>query len=249
MSKLILGIALLIVGSSELARADEQSDATAILDAAIKAHGGEAALGNPVGFYCKLKGTEFEKDANSPVSAEMYITSAKQRIVTLDGDGKAAEIEVVNGKEGWTKESDKAAQKMTDEQLKAGQDSVYQNWTTTVFLPLKGKEFRLSMLPEADVAGHKAVGILVRDEKHEPMKLYFDKETHLLAKLQGKAKDTDSGKEYDLEVIYSDYRDVQETKQPFALVVNRDGIKNFEYDVTEMKLTDKPMDATLFEKP
>jgi hypothetical protein len=238
-----------MASSSGLAQADEQSDATAILDAAIKAHGGEAALGKPVGFYGKLKGTEYEKDANTPISDEMYVTSAKQRIVTLDSDGKAAEIEVVNGKEGWVKEGDMPTEKMTDDQLKSGQDSVYQNWTTTVFLPLKEKEFRLSMLPEADVAGHKAVGILVRDEKHTPMKLYFDKETHLLAKLQSKAKDTDSGKEYDVEVIYSDYRDVQETKQPFALVVNRDGVKNFEYDVTEMKLTDKPMDASLFEKP
>ena len=57
-----------------------------------------------------------------------------------------------------------------------------------MFVLLLAKGFRLSLAGEADVAGRKAVGILVSHDKHSPVTLYFDKETHLLAKYGRKFK-------------------------------------------------------------
>ena len=55
MSKFFLGLAILFPICGGVVRADEQSDAIAILDAGIKAQGGETAMGKPVGLYYKLK--------------------------------------------------------------------------------------------------------------------------------------------------------------------------------------------------
>jgi hypothetical protein len=118
-----------------------------------------------------------------------------------------------------------------------------------MLFPLQAKEFHLSVLDGTDVEGRNAVGILVKHEKHEPLKLYFDKESHLFVKLQHNYKNLDDGKVYDEECIASDYRNVQETKQPFKFkfLWNKETV--FDFVVTEFKLYDKPLDEKLFAKP
>lgn len=251
MSRLFLGIAILIAARGGVVRADDQSDATAILDAAINAHGGEAALGKFVGYYGKDKATSDDNGTTSVTFYESWFTPDKERTVTFDRDNVRTEIEVVTGAEGWTSTLDGSAEKMGAELLTSKQDMIYMSWVTTTFVPLKGKQYTLSVLDETDVAGHKAVGILVRREKHVPLKLYFDKETHLLAKLQCKVKDVEPGKttEYDQECIFSDYRDLQGTKQPFKFEQILDGAKVGDYVIQELKLYDKPLDEKLFVKP
>jgi hypothetical protein len=113
---------------------------------------------------------------------------------------------------------------------------------------MKAKEFRLTFLDETSVAGRKAAGILVMHDGHPTFKLYFDKETHLLVK--GQAKETFyGGKVRDVECLFSDYRDVQGIKQPFAIETFLDGTKDSDEQFIEMKLFDKPLDEKLFSKP
>jgi hypothetical protein len=118
-----------------------------------------------------------------------------------------------------------------------------------MLFPLKEKEYNLSVLDETEIGGRKAVGILVENKKHDPIKLFFDKENHLLVKCQQKYKNIDDRKVYDQECILSDYRDVQGTKQPFKIEVLSDKAAVLDLGVTEMKLSDKPLDQKLFTKP
>jgi hypothetical protein len=249
MCKLLFGVLFVAASFTCVATADDQADAKVILDAAIKATGGEAALEKPVAFYFKFKEVQYDGDKKTLTTGEWFLQGHDQeRAVSFDEDGKTTEIVVLNGKDGWSKEADQPAERLSDEQLEYQQEMVFLNWVT-MLAPLKGKEFRLATSDETTVGDRKAVGITVTQEKHRPVTLYFDKESHLLVKWKRKLKDPDTSKEVDEECVFSDFRDVQGTKQPFKAEVTWDGAKVMDLTVTEAKLHEKPLDDKLFEKP
>jgi hypothetical protein len=194
-------VAMMLCGA---ARADDQAEAKAILDVGIKAQGGEAALSRFNRVHGKSKGTWYDGDKKTPMSYESFFDGRnKSRILSFDEDNKLRSIEVINGKDVWEKDEDQETEKLSGERLKDRLEFIYVCWATQLF-PLKTQEFHLSLVDETEVGGRKAVGILVKHERHDPLKLYFDKETHLLVKVQGKYKNPDDGKEYDQECVYSD---------------------------------------------
>jgi hypothetical protein len=249
MCKLFLASIVFATGLTGIVRADDDADAKAILDSAIKAAGGETALSKPVAFYYKFKGTVYDGDNKTPINAEWFIQGYdKERSVSFGEDGKAAEIEVLNGKDCWLKVVDQPTELQSDEQLQYHRELIYVNWVT-MLAPLNGKEFHLSKADDTVVDDRKAMGIKVEHDKHQPIKLYFDKENKLLVKYTRKLKDPDTGKDVDEECVFSDYRDVQQTKQPFKADVTWDGAKYLELALTQVKLHEKPLDDKLFEKP
>src|SRR5947209_8499350 len=113
------GMLLAMMLFAGAARADDQADARAIVDEALKAHGGEAALSKFTGADLKVKGTAFEGDMKTPVAFEWFLEGKdKMRTVTFDEQGKIDEIEVVNGKEGWSKHGENAAEALAEDSLK-----------------------------------------------------------------------------------------------------------------------------------
>jgi hypothetical protein len=249
MFKISLGVLALTIALVNPARADDAAAAKEILDQAIKAHGGEAALGKFVAMYYKVKGNEFDGDMKIPLSFDWFFQGDdKETAISYDENDKVTDVEIVNGKEGWVKDANRVTTEMSKDQIEFRRELIYLNWAT-MFVPLEAKAFRLSPLGETDVAGRKAVGILVKHDKHGPVKMYFDKQTHLLAKYQRKFKDPDSGKEVDEECVFSDYRTVQDTKQPFQVETFWDGVNASAFKIVDMKLYDKPLDEKLFAKP
>src|SRR5437899_2890259 len=104
----VLFAAMLFAG---VARADDQAAARAIVDEALKAHGGEAALSKFTGADLKVKGTAYEGDLKTPVAFEWFLEgNDKMRTVTFDEQGKIDAIEVVHGREGWSKHGEDAAE-------------------------------------------------------------------------------------------------------------------------------------------
>jgi hypothetical protein len=249
MCRTLIGTAAFALSLVGLAHANDQADAKVILDAAIKAHGGEAVLSKFTAVHSKTKGSWHDGDKKTPVSYEsFYDGSDKSRLLSFDEDNKLTSIEAINGKNGWEKDGDQETETLSGEKLESLRENNYVNWVTMLF-PLGAKEFHLSILDEIEVGGRKAVGILVKHEKHDPVRLYFDKETHLFVKLQRKYKNVDDGKVYDEECIVSDYRSVQDTKQPFKIEVLWDKETIFDVVMTEFKLYDRPLDEKLFMKP
>jgi hypothetical protein len=249
MRNALIALVTLSVPLISAARADDAADARAILDEAIKAAGGEAALGKFVAMYYKVKGTAYDGDMKMPQSFEWFLQGDdKETSIEYDENDKVTDVEVVNGKEGWTKDSSRVTLEMSKEQIAARREVIYLNWVM-MLVPLKDQSYHLSTLGETNVAGRKAVDILIRHDKHDPLKLYFDKETYLLLKYQRKFNDADAGKEFNEECVYSDYRTVQGTQAPFKVETTWDGIKINDLKIVEMKLYDKPLDEKLFSKP
>jgi hypothetical protein len=249
MYKCLLASLSLTLLLNNLAAADGQADARAILDKAIAAHGGEAALSKIVASRVKLKGTSYDGTEKSPLSPEWTAQGLdKMRAVSFDDKGNPDTIEVVNGKEGWIKEAGHDTDAMSEAQLKSRGEMIYVDWITWL-APLKGQEYKLSPLPEKTIADRKAVGILVHHGKHDDIKLYFDRESHILVSYERRFDNVDAGTVVDEHTIYSDYRTVHGTKQPFKMETYWGGVMSSEATATSFELFDKPLDDKLFAKP
>jgi hypothetical protein len=230
--------------------ADDQAKAKSILDQAIEAHGGEAVLGKFVAMRCKFKGTGYDGDKKVPLTyVWFYQGSDKMRSLFYDeGATTASIIEVVNGIKGWGKENDQPTEEMDSDELQSCLDTIAVSWATSL-APLRGAGYRLSTLEEITLDGRKAVGILAAHDKHAPLKLYFDKESHLLVKYERKLRYPKAKRNQTEETRYSDYHDVQGTKQPRKMITFWNGVKASDMKLEEIELYEKPLDDKLFAKP
>lgn len=231
------------------AHADQPADATAILDAAIKAAGGDklAAVKDD---YAIAKITFTENGMTSVSFMEAWFEEHRERTLMFDQDHAPTETDVVNGSEGWTQGFGAPTETMSPAMLASQQDLIYASWATNL-VPLKGSEYKLSTLDEIDVNGKRAVGLLVEREKFPALKMYFDKQTYLLAKLVDKFTEVEPDKTtvHDQECVYSDYRDCDGIQGPFKLDVSWDGKKVGVYELQKQIYFDKPQSDKLFEKP
>ena len=113
---------------------------------------------------------------------------------------------------------------------------------------MKEKQIELSVLEEIKIDGKPAVGVLVKSMGKRDVKLYFDKASGLLVKLEHQVLDPASGKEVRQEVIFSDYQQSDGLKHYKKIVALRDGKKVIDAKVTEMEFFRK-LDEKVFAKP
>jgi zinc protease len=111
-------------------------------------------------------------------------------------------------------------------------------------LALAGK-LQTQYLGEEDWDGKKDA-VVQWNAQAGPVKLYFDPDTHLLAGAHFKAVSPQGTSETDQH--WSDFRDVQGRKFPYANVIFRNGTKFSETKVQNVAVNSKP-DAALFSKP
>ena len=220
-----------------------------LLDKAIKATGGEAKLTKLQAMTIKGKGTYFQDGQKLPFVLSWWNVGADKYRQTIEIESmgaKSQETWVMNGKDGWHKLGPLVEAKvMPKEELEETREEVYFNWIS-MLAPLKGKEFKLTPLDEAKVDGKAVVGFTVARKGNRDAKLYFDKETGLLAKGERKVKD--EGKELTEETLFSGYKDVDGVKMAMRVVVRREGKPHAELDITDAKLEEK-LDPKLFTKP
>ena len=226
-----------------------EADARKVLDEAIKAHGGEVALGKIVGMRIEAKGRGHLGELQARVSVEQYTQGPdKIRTIAFNEDAHFVQVEVINDKIGWWKNADLPIETLERGRLEVFREYEFTNWAITL-TPLKGNGFRLIPHGEMSVNGRPAVGILALHDKHNPLELYFDKETHLLVEYQRRVIDPETGKEIQDVQSFSDYRNVQGTMQPFKVQSFTDGEKTFDIVVSDVKLYDQPFDEKVFAKP
>jgi hypothetical protein len=111
-----------------------------------------------------------------------------------------------------------------------------------------GKDYELAPLGETKVNNRAAVGVKVSRKGGKQVNLFFDKETGLLGKIEHRAKDAMSGQEVNEERIILEYQNVDGMKTAKKAVINRDGNKYLEVEVTDVKMLEN-LDASEFAKP
>jgi hypothetical protein len=228
------------------ARAD---DVQAVLDKAVKAHGGAGKLGKLRAVQSKSKGT-IEIAGGITFTDETIVQPPGQikTATTLDVNGQTVTVNVVFDKDkGWIKTGDKVMD-MDENTLAEMKEVAYLTQLGRVVFLKEGKGAEVSLVGDDKVDGRDVVGLRVAAKNHKDVNLYFDKQTGLLAKITRHALDMQSGQEVSEERIIQEYQDVDGLKTAKKVVVTRDGKKFLEVEVTDVQFLEKVDDST-FAKP
>jgi outer membrane lipoprotein-sorting protein len=219
-----------------------QDDPAAILEKAIKAHGGEAKLAKIKGAKWKAKGKIFGTGDPAEYNGEWEVQFPSKYRMAFDTEFNGVPIKrirVLNGDKGWTRDNKDDTQDLGAATIAEDKRQLTVQWLATTLLPLRDKAFTLTAL--------KPAGLRAVTKDGPDVKLYFDKDKGLLQRYESMVKES-VGKEVKQEVTYDDYKEVDGIQKAMKVTIRRDGKKFLEQEITDFKLLDKP-DDRVFAKP
>ncbi len=233
------------------AAADPAPDdaAIAVINKAIKAHGGEEALTKYKAVQASSKGKITlpgvgEVDFTQEV-ATMLPDKVKETM-HLDIDGKQITIVTLMNGDVVSIEAAGKDVPITDEIKMALKEAQYL-MKVVKFVPLlKDKSYELSLIGEDKVEGKPVVGVLVKSKDHKDVSLFFDKETGLLAKLEHRTAERTTGKEVTEERIVVSYGDKGKEGIPLPkeVLIKHDGETFMKAEVVEASVLESLDDST-----
>lgn len=229
---LLVCLSLALIGG--MARADDAADARKIVEAGLKAAGG--AKGRKPAIAWSGSGKFYGMGAAIDYTGTWSLQLPDKKRMEIQN----AFTLVVNGDKGWVND-----QEMTKEQLAEQKEDMYADWVMQLD-PLLKEGFTLSPLGESKVGDKPVVGVKVSHKGHHDINLYFDKSTHLLAKMEHRMKAM--GTEAKFESIITAWATVDGIKVPSKMTIKRDGELYVDGEMTDYKMLDKLPDKT-FEKP
>ena len=242
----VLGICL---GPVALVRADDQADAKAVIEKAIKAEGADK-LAKLQGLTMKMSGKFYGMGDGIDYAGDwkVQLPDKTRNEITIDANGqKFTFIQVFNGDKGWISMNGEVSDANKD-QIDEAKEELYDSQVTNLY-PLLEKEFKLSPLGDSKVGDKEVVGVKVSNKGHRDINLFFDKKTSFLLKTETHVKDLmGGGGEVAQETLYDDYKDADGVKYPYKVLINRDGKKFVDGEVKEIKLVEK-IDDSSFGKP
>jgi hypothetical protein len=237
----------LLLAAGERARA--QDDVRAIVQKALKAHGGAEKLDKFKAGQIKTKG-KIELFDGLPFTQEITYQLPNQfkEVTDLEVMGqKVAVTTGFDGQKGWL-EVNGQAQELDDKLLTELKEAAHMLRVSRLTSLLEDQALKLSSLGEVKVEGKAATGVRVEAKGFRDISLFFDKDSGLLVKTERRAVDPMTGQEFTEERIITEYQKVEGLPSPKKAIVNRDGKKFLEAEVTEIKLLEK-VDAQTFAKP
>ena len=249
-TRLILSLAVcLALAAAGGARADEVVNA--ILDKAIKAHGGADKLAREGAARTRSKGT-IEILGGLSFTEESLVQDPDKLKSTLQLEVMGQNVTVVTAfskDKGWYQANGQTMD-MDAKMLDAMKEALYliRVAKLTALRDNKDKALEVSILGEDKVDGRPVIGIRVASKGHNDISLFFDKETGLVSKLVHRSPDPMSGQEITEERIIQEYQDLDGLKVAKKALINHDGKKFMEVEVLEVKLVDK-VDDSEFAKP
>jgi len=238
----------LVLGFGPLAFA--QNEVKAIIEKAVKAHGGAEKINKAKFLQIKIRGKlELFGGIEMTQDTSLKFTGKFKEVTELDVNGqKVKVISVFDGNK---------ASIMANGQQVDVTDKIQEEFKEAAYLMTKighltnlltDKSLQLTLLGESKVEDRPAVGVKAASKGHRDIDLFFDKESGLLAKIQSRKNDLQTMQEVDEERIIKEYQDVDGQKAPKKVLVNHDGKKYLEAEVLEVKYPDDIEDSE-FQKP
>jgi hypothetical protein len=230
-------------------QAQEGNESRALIDKAIKAHGGAAKLAAIKAVQMKGKGKAYQP-MEFAFTLELATQPPDKMRLALDIDANGMKIPLIivyNGKKGWQSVMGET-KAMDDKDIQEFKQQAHVEKVESLY-SLKDKSYKLSPLGEAKVGDHDAVGVQVAKKGFRDVNLYFDKKTHMLLKAEYRAVEPVGKQEVQQEKYYHDYKEVGGVKLPGRLVILNDGKKFLEADLSEITPMETPFDDSVFAKP
>jgi hypothetical protein len=241
-------LALVPFGAADGRSGDAPDAARALLDRAIQAHGGETALAKAHRVIRKVGGDLVAAGSTVPFASELnadYPERFRLHFVAVHGPQEVRMLLVLDGTKGW-QSSGGAATALSAQRVRELRDEAYVAWLGTLLPIRKEAGFGLALAPGAQVNGREAVGIKVTRKDRPDVTLHFDRETHLLVRLQRRART--AGAEVEREEVYSAHKDFDGVKLPTRIVPRAGGKKQLEITTANYRFP-RVLDDSLFQRP
>ena len=248
MRKLLLAAcaAALFVGNAVAAPADDE--ARAIIERAIKAHGGFDRLSRVRADRVKCKGVLILNDKETPFTSETTVQPPNQfrNVFELQGPRKAVFVEILDGDKVLFS-IDGQPQKVDDGLATEVRETMQLNRVIRLVPLLTDKAYTLQPLGEVKIEDQPALSVKAAAKERREVRLFFNKANGLLIKTEHLMED-DAGKKVVQEEFYGDFKDDQGYKRPMKITAYRNGKKIMEADILDVKYLDK-VDEEEFTKP
>ncbi len=233
------------VALSTAARADEA--AVAVVKKAVEAHGGAKALTAIKAGEMTLKATLNVMGTDVDFEGESAYAFPDKMSVSLTGEvmgQKVAVVQVVNGDKAKMTVNGTAVP-LEDKQ----KDELKQGIAVRemgLIAPLLDKKYTLQAEADEKVGGADAAVVRVSATGLKDAKLFFDKKTHLLVRVQRQGLDQ-SGQEVDTVSDLSDFKTVDGIQSPMTVKVTHDGKAFMTMTISNMQFYDKPTEEKKFD--
>jgi hypothetical protein len=225
-------------------QADE--NARSVVQQAIKAHGGEANLKKTLRGSLRGKVTADPTPAvhsDADFEETFELPTRYRRNVKGEGNGMKFSMEyAVTDGQGWLRQGDR-----NPIDFKVPKLPIERHWNTMTLPGLLEAKYKLSMVDKVETEAGIAIGIRIESEQANSV-LYFHESKGLLLKARKVMHLPLMSKEGEVEVIYSDYKQVDKIMFPMKLTSMVEGKKIIEVTLTETKFLDK-VDDRVFDKP
>jgi hypothetical protein len=242
-------VAVVAFGFVGTLRAEGDKSATAVIDKAIKALGGEEKLKAIKAASWNGKGTLTFGGADTEITSTTTIevpAQFRQDFEAVVQGSRVTGSTILSGDKGWRKlnetltDLDKDA--IANERL-----NIYPQLLPQSILLLKSDRVKVATAPEEKVDGKPAVGLKVTMPSGKDVTICFDKESGLPVKYTAMIMDfmNDEAKQ---ETFLSRYKEVDGVQKATRMEVKRGGDKFLIYDVPEFK-TLKEVDPKTFAEP
>ena len=241
-----LSVTLAIAGL--VSEASAQENVKAILEKAVKAHGGKENLAKMNAISAKSEGKlEFYGGLNFTQESTSNLPKQFKETITLEINGSSkSNITVFDDGKAWMNVDGKTTEfdaKMLGEIKEA---SNLMQLGSLHFVD--AKDYTVTPLGESKVNDKPVVGVKVARQGFRDASLFFSKDTGLLSMISSMAYDVNTMKDTLEERLILSYQDVNGLKVAKKILVKHDGKKFLEAEVTEFKLLDK-VDPAVFAKP
>jgi hypothetical protein len=228
-------------------RADDRDKALEILDGAIRAHGGTAALEKAARFVRTASGVTSSFGRDVPFTDEL-VTSLPDRMrltIVSGGMQKARVVQVLNNDKGWVFSGGMVSE-MGKDRLAEMREEVYLLWLTTLAPLKRDTQLTLTPLPEEKPEGRPLVGVKVAAKGHADVKLYFDRETSLLVKAARKA--SEGGTAFEQEYRFGEHKEFEGVRLPTRVTEIRNGKGSTDLGGVMYKFP-RTIEASTFDRP
>ena len=225
------------LSAPEIKPADLKANVDAILDQYVQALGGRAALERVM---TRVKTGTLIAQGGMKAPLEVY-EKAPNKTGAIFRAPHGVNQMGFDGAIGWTKTPEVGLREETGEplDLKKSEAEFYKE------LKLRDRYSKLTLLGLAQLDNREAYVIEAAPLREQPEKLYFDRQTGLLVRM-----DIIPGlgpEKMQMQMYYEDYRAVDGVKMPFAIRRARPGF-TWTYQFDEIKLN-VPLDDSRFKKP
>jgi hypothetical protein len=244
------GTVILVVFSAGFVRGQEKDSARALIERAIRAHGGAEALGRIHADRVKFKGVLVLQGHNTPFIAEttVQLPSKKKDVIEMNHNGdKHTIVQIINGNNIYIT-LDGRYLKAEPAQLAEIRAGLELERAKRLLPLLEDKSYQLAVVEDVEVNDRPAAGVRITGRGRKEMRLYFDKEYGLLVRAENRLDAGKGKEEIRQHFFFGDYKEIGGFKRPTKLRAYRDSKQIMEAELLDAKPLDN-VDETEFAKP